>query len=229
MSSLSYPELGCPEILCCFACTWTSTSSINKIQRNYEGLKIPACLCPWGKLWTTGYKKTKSATATFEELGAKAGYYACPLHMMPPKGCANHLSHPSRLPSGLAPESEVLVAQSCPALCDPMDCKAPRLLCLSNSSGKYTGVSSHSLLQGIFLTQGSNLGLLHCRQILYRVSHQGSPGLAPTLTPYKEPVCPSSASEHGSLLLVSCSHPCYRSGPNKTLRQFLIWPLINLY
>ena len=33
----------------------------------------------------------------------------------------------------------------------------------------------HSLLQGIFLTQGSNLGLLHCRQILYPLSHQGSP------------------------------------------------------
>ena len=34
---------------------------------------------------------------------------------------------------------------------------------------------SHSLLQGIFPTQGWNLGLLHCRQILYSLSHQGSP------------------------------------------------------
>ena len=32
-----------------------------------------------------------------------------------------------------------------------------------------------SLLQGIFLTQGSNSGLLHCRQILYHLNHQGSP------------------------------------------------------
>ena len=32
----------------------------------------------------------------------------------------------------------------------------------------------HFLLQGIFLTQGSNPGLLHCRQALYRLSHQGS-------------------------------------------------------
>ena len=32
----------------------------------------------------------------------------------------------------------------------------------------------HSLPQGIFLTQGSNLGLLHCRWILYHVNHQGS-------------------------------------------------------
>ena len=33
----------------------------------------------------------------------------------------------------------------------------------------------HVLLQGIFPTQGSNLGLLHCRQIRYYLSHQGSP------------------------------------------------------
>ena len=44
-----------------------------------------------------------------------------------------------------------------------------------NSPGKNTGVSSHSLLQGIFPTQGWNPGLLHCMQILYRLSHQGSP------------------------------------------------------
>ena len=44
-----------------------------------------------------------------------------------------------------------------------------------NSLGKNTGVSSRSLLQGIFPTQGSNPGLPHCRQILYQLSHQGSP------------------------------------------------------
>ena len=38
-----------------------------------------------------------------------------------------------------------------------------------------TGVGSCSLLQGIFPTQGLNPGLLHCRWILYQVSHQGSP------------------------------------------------------
>ena len=36
-------------------------------------------------------------------------------------------------------------------------------------------MGSHSLLQGIFLTQGSNLGLLHCKQILCRLSHRGNP------------------------------------------------------
>ena len=67
-----------------------------------------------------------------------------------------------------------LVTQSCPTLCNPMDCSPPRLLCPWNSPGKSTGVGCHFLLQGIFLTQGSNLGLLHCR-ILYQQSYQGSP------------------------------------------------------
>ena len=41
--------------------------------------------------------------------------------------------------------------------------------------GKSTGVGCHFVLQGIFSTQGSNPGLLHCRQTLYHLSHQGSP------------------------------------------------------
>ena len=44
-----------------------------------------------------------------------------------------------------------------------------------NSPGQNTGVGSHSLLHGIFPIQGSNPGLLHYRQILYQLSHQGSP------------------------------------------------------
>ena len=43
------------------------------------------------------------------------------------------------------------------------------------SSGKNTGVGCHFLFQEIFLIWGSNLGLLHCRQILYRLSHPGKP------------------------------------------------------
>ena len=50
-----------------------------------------------------------------------------------------------------------------------------RLLCPWNSLGKNTGVNCHSLLQGIFLTQGSNSGLLHCRQILYHLSYREVP------------------------------------------------------
>ena len=57
-----------------------------------------------------------------------------------------------------------LVTQSCPTLCDPMDC----------SPGSFLQARSgcHFLLQGIFRTQGWNLGLLLGRQILYHLSHQ---------------------------------------------------------
>ena len=46
------------------------------------------------------------------------------------------------------------------------------LLCPWDFPGKNTGAGSHSLLQGIFPTQGRNPGLLHSRQILHRLSHQ---------------------------------------------------------
>ena len=58
-------------------------------------------------------------------------------------------------------------------LCDSMDC----LYSPWNSPGQNTTVGSRSLLQGIFLTQGSNPGLPHCRRNLYQLSHQGRPVL----------------------------------------------------
>ena len=67
-----------------------------------------------------------------------------------------------------------LITQSYPTLCDPMDCSPPGSSVHGDSPGKNTGVGCHALLQGIFPTQGSNLGLLHCRWMLYGLSHQGS-------------------------------------------------------
>ena len=67
-----------------------------------------------------------------------------------------------------------LVAQSCPTLWDPMDCSLSGSSVHGDSPGKNTEVGCHVLLQGIFPTQGSNPGLLHCRRILYKLSHQGS-------------------------------------------------------
>ena len=56
----------------------------------------------------------------------------------------------------------------------PHGLQPARFLCRWNSPGKSTGVGCHALLQGIFLTQGLNTGLQHCRWILYRLSDQGS-------------------------------------------------------
>ena len=50
-----------------------------------------------------------------------------------------------------------------------------RLLCPWDYPGKHTGVGFHFLLQEIFPTQGLNPGLLHCKQMLSHLSHQGSP------------------------------------------------------
>ena len=67
---------------------------------------------------------------------------------------------------------EVLVALSCLTLCDPKDCIA----CQApwNSPGKNTGVGCCFVLQGILLTQGSNLCLPHYRQILHHLNPKGS-------------------------------------------------------
>ena len=72
--------------------------------------------------------------------------------------------------------SEAKVTQPCPTLCESMDC-SPR-----NSPGQNIGVGSSSLLQGIFPTQGLNPGLPHCRQILYQLSHKGSPRILECLS-----------------------------------------------
>ena len=67
---------------------------------------------------------------------------------------------------------KVLVAQSCPTLCDAMDC--------SPSGSSVHGILPARILEwvaipysGIFPTQELNLGILYCRQILYPLSHQG--------------------------------------------------------
>ena len=61
---------------------------------------------------------------------------------------------------------KVKAVQSCLTLWDSMDCR------VQNSPGQNTGVGSLSILQGIFLAQESNQGLLHCRQILCQLSYQ---------------------------------------------------------
>ena len=69
----------------------------------------------------------------------------------------------------------VWVAQSCPTVCDPTACSPPGSSVPGDSPGKNTGVGCHALLQGIFPSQGSNPGLLHCRRILYCLRHHRSP------------------------------------------------------
>ena len=67
---------------------------------------------------------------------------------------------------------KVSVARSCPTLCDLVDCSPPGSSVRGIFQVKDTGVGVYFRLHGIFLTQGSNPGLLHCRQVLHHLSHQ---------------------------------------------------------
>ena len=62
-----------------------------------------------------------------------------------------------------------LVTQSCPTLCNPMDCSLPGSSVHRDFPGKNTRVDCHSLLQGIFPTQGLNPDLLNYRLPTKRV------------------------------------------------------------
>ena len=70
---------------------------------------------------------------------------------------------------------KLIEAQSCQNSLQPHEPQPTRLLCPWDSPSKNTRVGSPSLFQGIFLIQGSNPGLLHCKHMLYCLSHQGSP------------------------------------------------------
>ena len=77
--------------------------------------------------------------------------------------CQTSLSQPEK--------SENVCVSVVSDLSDPMDCSLSGSSVHGDSPGKNTGVGCHTLLQGIFPIQGSNLGLLHYKQILYHLSH----------------------------------------------------------
>ena len=114
-----------PLLQCCNACTWTHLSLSNKIQRNYMGQKITACMHSWGKFWTKDKKRPKNPTANFEEPGAKTVYFVCPLHIPPTREWAKHLSHPSGPTPGHTPTLTPYKEQACSL---QRECKWGKLL-----------------------------------------------------------------------------------------------------
>ena len=70
---------------------------------------------------------------------------------------------------------EVLVAQLCPTLYDVMDCSPPGSSIRGILQARILDWVAIPFSRGIFLTQGSNWGFLHCSQILYHLSCQGIP------------------------------------------------------
>ena len=90
-----------------------------------------------------------------------------------------------------------LVAQTCPTLCDPTGYSLP---------GKNTGVGCHAKLQGICPTQGSNPGLPLCRQILYCLSHQGSPKLWEKQAKFQSECLHFNSDRHKITLFLGYAH-----------------------
>ena len=95
-----------------------------------------------------------------------------------------------------------LVTKSCLTLFQPHGLYPARLLCPWDSPGKNTGVDYHFLLQGIFPTQGSNLHLENCRQILYHWA--SSEALASTIEMLLNPVFLFIPASLTALAQMSC-------------------------
>ena len=78
-------------------------------------------------------------------------------------------------------------------------------LCPWDSPGKNPGVGCH-FLQGSFLTQGVNMGLLHCRQILYHLSHWGGHSCVHTchIPPTERYKCQKRQADASSLYEATC-------------------------
>ena len=72
----------------------------------------------------------------------------------------------------------VCLSLGCVRLFATHELELARLLCPWDSPDKNIGMGCHSLLQGIFPTQGLNSGLLHCRQIPHHLSHWRSPNVS---------------------------------------------------
>ena len=89
--------------------------------------------------------------------------------------------------------------------CDPRDCSPPGFSVHGDSPGKNTGVGCHVLLQEIFPTQGSNPGLQHRRQILYCLSHCGSPRVLERVAYQSPGEIPTQESYQG---LLHCACVC---------------------
>ena len=85
-------------------------------------------------------------------------------------------------------------------LCSPVEYSPPGSSVHGSLQARILKWVAISFFRGIFLTQGSNLGLLHCRQILYGLSHQGSPQLGYHSPFPNPPLLTHSMSSSQSLL-----------------------------
>ena len=119
----------------------------------------PYCVCSQSTSFCVKWNKSQDKVVTFifgdvQEAVIPHGLLCAVL--------SRSVTSDSSQPHGLCPPVHVISSGHSPIHGD--------------SPGKNTGVSYHAFLQGIFPTQELNPGLLHCRQILYHLSHHGLVG-----------------------------------------------------
>ena len=134
------------------------------------GQQTTRLLCPWGSPDRSARVGSHSfLQRLFPTQGSNPGLLPAPglLHCRWILYCLNHQG---RLHQDHERQSEM---ESHSVVSDSL--QSHGLYSPRNSPGQNTGVGSLSLLQGIFPTRRSNSGLLHCRRILYQLSHKGSP------------------------------------------------------
>ena len=155
--------------------------------------------CPWdfqvnntgvgcrGLLWGSTWPRDRTHVSCISCIGKQILYHCAPWKVLSIYASPLIQRSDYQIPSQTSPMCSLefqlqgwwkKVKVSCPIMSDSLqshELQPARLLCLWNSLGKSSGVGCQFLLQGVFPTQGLNLGLLHCRQILYHLSHQGSP------------------------------------------------------
>ena len=114
----------------------------------------------------------------------------------------SHVPSWKKLCVGSGSTLKVKVAQSCPALCDPMDYMVHGIF-----QARTLEWVAFPFSRGIFPTQGLNPGVSHCRWILYQLSHKGSPRILEWIA-YAFPVdLPNPGINPGSPALQADSLP----------------------
>ena len=109
---------------------------------------------------------------------------------------------------------------------------ARQVICPWDFPGKNTGVGCHFLLQGIFLTQGSNLHLLHCLAGSISLSHQGSPRIeyqfssVQFLSPVRLFATPWTAAHQASLSINNSQSPLKLMSIESVMpsNHLILWP-----
>ena len=145
------------DLLACVACGQRQRQSVTARQRTTQCVCVGGDQIPW----------------PFLPIGPSLGALTTLIRMHTKLGpCIGVCS--SR---GIFHNIHMIVRES-----EPQRRRRAGVLYAWNSPGQNTGVGSHSLLQGIFLTQGLNPGLPHCGWILYHLSHQGSPRILKWVT-----------------------------------------------